>query len=205
MGNCCREFEIYYESTDISRISEQNKKYKKLLENLIDTENKIVIQGITCLSKVYPTKPCPFLNSTNSKCNIQSIKPTCCKAYPFGLREDTDKSHPSYPVKITLDRCLLGTDLLIDFMIYNHSLHLFDNSIEFDFNGYYEVFLMDALKDKTQVKKLPTTEFFDIEQFKGFLFFLNTTSIDLYNKREEFKSIVISEKLNLLSKIRGSA
>jgi Fe-S-cluster containining protein len=198
-GSCCKHFDISYSTTDIKRISHSNKKYKSILENLVNHPNPTVINGKTGdIYKLYPTKPCPFLTSDTSKCKIQNIKPGCCKFYPFGVKEDKSRTHPGYPVMITLDRCYLGVDILIDFMVYNINLSKISKDISFDFEEYYAVFFKEILDDKTKVTELYTSEFFEFNQFIGFLFFLKNTTIDLKSKREEFKQLVLDDKMQRL-------
>lgn len=195
-ASCCKKFDIFYNSEEIKKISNSNKKYKSILKNLVDNPNPTTIKGIQSKDKMYPTKPCPFLNNDTSKCKIQKIKPICCKSYPFGLKEDLDKSHPSYPVMITLDRCLLGTDILTDFMIYNHTLSQVDSRVESDVEDFLEMFMKEALIDKTNVTELYSSQFFDITIFRGFLFFLETSYDQIRIEREKIKQLILIAKLS---------
>lgn len=198
-GSCCRQFDIFYSSNDVQRISNANKKHKKILKNLVINKTPKVIHGHAApKSWIYPSKPCPFLK--DSGCAIQKIKPECCKYFPFGVKEDFDPTHPAYPIMITLDRCYLGTDILMDFMFYHMVLSKVETRIKFDFGLYKYIFLNEIMWDKTQVKRLYASQFYDFEQFKCFLLFLNTTEIELDKVREEFKHDLLNEKLKTLKK-----
>ena len=196
-GSCCRQFDIYYTLEDIRRISNSNKKYKRILKKLVVNNNPKKINGRVAPNDwMYPAKPCPFLKQ--SRCVIQNIKPECCKFFPFGVKEDTNVDHPSYPIMITLDRCYLGTDILIDFMLYHMFISQFNPDTIFNFEEYHELLLKEILNDKTNVKALYASQFYDFEQFRGFLLFIKTTTLDLYTKREEFKQMLVNERIKQL-------
>lgn len=204
---CCQKLSIPITYPEVKVIEKNSRVNRKILDTLVFPTGKYEVfkdvgfnEKANGSFKIFPVKPCPFLNPDNL-CNIHKRKPLACRVYPFNIIRKPEKPDE---LNFKINLCELGFNFYLDYVPFLYQTTINNPNIPIDTETLKDIaqnmrenenFLIDKVEEKkNNFDDMGYIVIQELDLLKMFLLWLDIIGEGRIETRNEFKSILLEKK-----------